>query len=111
MGTSNRILSFVFAVVLASLLGCAGTSKEEGKPTSKSESTGEYFDDSVITTKVKTAIFNEPSLKSAEINVETYKGVVQLTGFVSSQANINKAAEVARGVKGVTSVRNDMRLK
>lgn len=111
MGTSNRIHSFVFAVVLASLLGCAGTSTEGGKATSKSESTGEYFDDSVITTKVKTALFNEPSLKSAEINVETYKGVVQLTGFVSSQANINKAVEVARGVKGVTSVRNDMRLK
>jgi osmotically-inducible protein OsmY len=60
---------------------------------------------------VKTAIFNEPTLKSAEINVETFKGVVQLSGFVTSQANINKAVEVARGVKGVTSVKNDMRLK
>jgi len=85
------------------LLGCAGTSTKEG--------TGEYFDDTVITTKVKAAIFNEPSLKSAEINVETFKGVVQLTGFVSSRADINKAVDVARGVMGVTSVRNDMRLK
>ena len=54
---------------------------------------------------------NEPSLKSAEINVETFKGVVQLSGFVSSQANINKATDVARGVPGVKSVKNDMRLK
>ena len=85
------------------MLGCAATPKQEG--------TGEYFDDTVITTKMKTAIFNEPSLKSAEINVETFKGVVQLSGFVSSRANIDKAVEVARSVKGVTSVRNDMRLK
>jgi len=99
----------MFAILLASLLGCAGTSTNER--TSTKEGTGEYFDDTVITTKVKAAIFNEPSLKSAEINVETFKGVVQLTGFVSSRAAINKAAEVARGVKGVTSVRNDMRLK
>ena len=103
MRLASRFATFIFAILLASLLGCAGTSTKEG--------TGEYFDDTVITTKVKAAIFNEPSLKSAEINVETFKGVVQLTGFVSSRADINKAAEVARGVKGVTSVRNDMRLK
>lgn len=71
----------------------------------------EYFDDTVITTKVKAAIFHEPSLKSAEINVETFKGTVQLSGFVSSRADINKAVEVARGVGGVTSVKNDMRVK
>jgi osmotically-inducible protein OsmY len=68
-------------------------------------------DDTVITTKVKMAVFNEPLLKSAEINVETFKGVVQLSGFVSSQAAINKAVEVARSVPGVTSVKNDMRVK
>ena len=73
--------------------------------------TGEYFDDSVITTKVKAAIFGEASLKSAEINVETFKGVVQLSGFVSSRANIDRAVEVTRNVKGVASVRNDMRVK
>jgi osmotically-inducible protein OsmY len=100
---SNRFVTFIFAIVLASLLGCASTPTHEG--------TGEYVDDTVITTKVKTAIFDEPSLKSAEINVETFKGVVQLTGFVSSRAAIDKAVEVARGVKGVTSVRNNMRLK
>jgi osmotically-inducible protein OsmY len=79
--------------------------------TPKTESAGEYVDDAVITTKVKAAVLEEPSLKSAEINVETYKGVVQLTGFVRSRADISKAAELARGVKGVKSVKNDMILK
>ena len=99
-----KYISTIFlAVMLATVLGCASTSKQE--------STGEYLDDSVITTKVKTAVFNEPSLKSAEINVETFKGVVQLSGFVSTEADIKKAVEVARSVKGVTSVKNDMRVK
>jgi c(7)-type cytochrome triheme protein len=79
--------------------------------TSKKESPGEYVDDAVITAKVKAAVLEEPSLKSAEINVETSNGVVQLTGFVRSRANINKAVEVAKGVKGVKSVKNDMILK
>jgi osmotically-inducible protein OsmY len=99
----NKFVAFLFAIVLASLLGCAATSTHEG--------TGQYFDDSVITTKVKAAIVDEPSLKSTEINVETFKGTVQLSGFVSSRADINKAVEVARNVKGVTSVKNDMRVK
>lgn len=100
----NKYLSAVFlAVTLVSAVGCASTAKQEG--------TGEYVDDSVITTKVKAAIFNEPTLKSAEINVETFKGVVQLSGFVSSQAAANKAADLARGVGGVRSVKNDMRIK
>ena len=100
----NKSISAVFlAVVLATALGCAGSATKEG--------TGEYVDDTVITTKVKTAIFNEPTLKSSEINVETFKGTVQLSGFVKYQADINKAVDVARSVKGVTSVKNDMRLK
>ena len=103
MRSPNRFVAFTFAILLASLLGCASTTKHEG--------TGEYVDDSVITTKVKAAIFNEPSLKSAEINVETFKGVVQLSGFVSSSGDISKAAELARGVQGVKSVKNDMRVK
>ena len=103
MRLSKTFATFMYAVLLASMLGCASTSKQEG--------TGEYFDDSIITTKVKAAIFNEPSLKSAEINVETFKGTVQLSGFVNSRADIDKAVEVARGVKGVTSVKNDMRVK
>ena len=78
---------------------------------SKKESAGEYVDDAVITTKIKAAVLKEPSLKSAEINVETYKGTVQLSGFVRSRADINKAVEVAKGVEGVKSVKNDMVLK
>ena len=103
MRSFNRFATFFFVIFLASLLGCASTSKQEG--------TGEYVDDTVITSKVKAAIFDDPSLKSAEINVETFKGVVQLSGFVNSREDINKAAQVARGVKGVVSVKNDMRLK
>ncbi|HCZ14707.1 MAG TPA: transporter [Candidatus Accumulibacter sp.] len=100
----GKYLSALFlAVTLVSAAGCASSSKQEG--------TGEYVDDSVITTKVKAAIFNEPTLKSAEINVETFKGAVQLSGFVSSQAAVNKAVAVARTVDGVTSVKNDMRVK
>ncbi|HET6845792.1 MAG TPA: BON domain-containing protein [Anaerolineales bacterium] len=99
----NRFATFFLTLLLASLLGCTSSPQHEG--------TGEYIDDSVITTKVKAAVLNEPSLKSAEINVETFKGVVQLSGFVSSQAAIDKAVEVARGVKGVQSVKNDMRIK
>ena len=90
-------------LLMATALGCASTAKQEG--------TGEYVDDTVITGKVKTAIFNEPTLKSAEINVETFKGVVQLSGFVSSAAAENTAVAVARNVAGVKSVKNDMRLK
>ena len=78
---------------------------------SKKASPGEYVDDAVITTKVKAAVLEEPSLKSAEINVETSKGRVQLSGFVRSRADINKAVEVAKSVKGVTSVKNDMIVK
>jgi osmotically-inducible protein OsmY len=104
MNQFNKFLSAAFlAVTLVSVVGCASTSSKEG--------TGEYVDDAVITTKVKAAIFNEPTLKSAEINVETFKGAVQLSGFVNSQADINKAAEIARSVQGVTSVKNDMRVK
>lgn len=99
----KRISTLFLASVLFSMLGCASTAKQEG--------TGEYIDDAVITTKVKAAIFNEPTLKSTEINVETYKGAVQLSGFVSSDASIKKAVEVTRSVKGVTSVKNDMHVK
>ena len=79
--------------------------------TSIKESPGEYVDDVVITTKVKAAVLEEPSLKSGEINVETSKGVVQLTGFVRSRTDIDKAVDVAKRVGGVKSVKNDMILK
>ena len=100
---TRKLATLVGIAFVAMALGCASTSKQEG--------TGEYIDDTVITTKVKAAILNEPTLKSAEINVETFKGVVQLTGFVTSRAAIDKAVEVARRVEGVKSVRNDMIVK
>ena len=100
---TRTFASFLAVLAVALAMGCASTAKHEG--------TGEYVDDTVITAKVKAAVFNEPSLKSAEINVETFKGVVQLSGFVNSQGDINKAIEVARSVPGVKSVKNDMRLK
>lgn len=90
-------------LVLVVTLGCASTRTHEG--------TGEYVDDTVITTKVKAAILNEPDLKVSEINVETFKGVVQLSGFVGSRDDMNSAMRVARAVNGVTSVKNDMQLK
>ena len=93
----------VLTIVLASIWGCGSTAKTAG--------TGEYVDDSVITAKVKTAIFNDSTLKVNEINVETFKGVVQLSGFVRSQTDIDKAVQVARAVAGVKSVKNDMRIK
>jgi osmotically-inducible protein OsmY len=103
MNLANRFTAIICTLFLASMLGCAGTATTEG--------TGEYVDDSIITGKVKAAIFKEPTLKSAEINVETFKGTVQLSGFVNSRADIAKAFEVARSVGGVSAVRNDMRLK
>lgn len=99
----KRTTLFVAILAVAGLTACAATPKSEG--------TGEYVDDTVITAKVKTAIFEQPGLKSSEINVETFKGAVQLSGFVSSQENINVAMRTARDVKGVASVKNDMRLK
>jgi hypothetical protein len=99
----SKFIVVFFAILLASLVGCASTSVQEG--------TGEFVDNTVITTKVKAAIFNESSLKVSEINVETFKGSVQLSGFVDTQANIDKAGEIALRVKGVKSVKNDILLK
>lgn len=103
MNTFSRVSVLFAAIALTTLAGCASTQKHE--------STGQYLDDSSITTRVKAAIFEEPTLKSAEINVETFKARVQLSGFVSSRANIDRATAVAQGVSGVASVANDMRIK
>jgi len=100
----NRIIKFLAICVLTvAFMGCAATQKHE--------STGQYVDDSVITTKVKTAIFNEDTLKTLQINVKTFKGVVQLSGFVNSAQSVKKAGEVARGVANVVSVQNDLLVK
>jgi len=103
MTTFKKISTAFAALAMVTAMGCASTSK--------SESTGEYFDDTVITTKVKSAIVDEPTLKSAEINVETFKGIVQLSGFVANPDNAGTATRVAQGVKGVKSVKNDIRVK
>jgi len=79
--------------------------------TSKQESAGEYVDDSVITTKVKALLAEDDFLNSFQISVETYKGTVQLSGFVGSQNAVDKAVQIARGVKGVTSVKNSLTVK
>ena len=104
MSTFKRILTSLACVaLLATSFGCAATAKHE--------STGQYVDDSVLTTKVKTAIFNEESLKSLQINVKTYNGVVQLSGFVNSAQSVLKAGDVAGSVEKVVSVRNDLIVK
>ena len=100
----HRIMKFLACLVLITLfVGCASTRTKEG--------TGEYVDDTAITTKVKSAIFAHPDLKVMQINVETFKGVVQLSGFVNSKESVTKAGEVARSVKGVTGVKNNLIVK
>jgi osmotically-inducible protein OsmY len=99
----GRFSALLAAAAMTVAMGCAATSTRE--------STGEYIDDTAITAKVKAAIFNDASLKSNDISVETFKGRVQLSGFVDTSANIARAGTVAKGVGGVTSVKNDLRLK
>ena len=103
MKNMQYVAPLLAALMLSSVAGCAATDKRE--------SAGQYIDDSVITAGVKAAILNDPTLKVAEVNVETFKGVVQLSGFVSSAESIATASSVARTVKGVQSVKNDLRLK
>jgi len=99
-----RNISAVFLIIiLTTAMGCAANLPKE--------STGEYVDDAVITTKVKASILDQPTLKILEIEVETFKGAVYLRGVVASQANIDKAGEVARSINGVRSVKNELRLK
>lgn len=100
----NRILRLLACFVLiTSFMGCAATPKHE--------STGQYVDDTAITTKVKAAIFNEESLKTMQISVKTYQGVVQLSGFVNSVQSVKRAGEIARGVENVKEVKNDLIVK
>jgi osmotically-inducible protein OsmY len=97
------ILCLVLLMLIATFVACAST------PTR--ESTGEYVDDSVITTKVKSLLAADDFLKSFQIGVETYKGVVQLSGFVNSQKAVDKAVEIVNSVKGVKSIKNDLVVK
>lgn len=107
----NKLISTaLLSLVFASMVGCNSAPKKE-TTAEYIDATAEYIDDSYLTTKVKAAILRDPTLKSSEINVETYKGAVQLSGFVNSRSDINRAVEVTRTVRGVKAVRNDMQLK
>jgi osmotically-inducible protein OsmY len=93
----------VLLMLIATFAACASTRTHE--------STGEYVDDSVITTKVKSLLAEDDFFKSFQISVETYKGIVQLSGFVNSRQAVNKADEIVRSVKGVKSVKNNLIVK
>lgn len=99
----KRFSLLCLAALLAVAFGCSSTPNKEG--------TGEFVDDAAVTAKVKAEILQTPLLKTSEINVETFKGMVQLSGFVGTQDEIATAAEVARKVKGVSEVRNDLQIK
>ncbi|PSJ16948.1 BON domain-containing protein [Nitrosomonas supralitoralis] len=99
---NSRSLAFIFASFFVLLFSSSYVHASEA---------GEYIDDTVITTKVKAALFNEPDLKSTEINVETVKGIVHLSGSLSNQADIDRAVEVTRNVSGVSSVENNIQIK
>jgi len=103
MKLPQRFSTFFFALCLLAVAGCASGPQKEG--------TGEYVDDAVITTKVKAALVQDSTVKATEVKVDTFKGVVQLSGFVSTREEMSKAAEIARGVSGVKSVKNNISLK
>jgi osmotically-inducible protein OsmY len=104
MKKRNVIIGYlVLLMLVATFAACSSTRTHE--------STGEYVDDSTITTKVKALLAEDDFLKSFKISVETYKGTVQLSGFVNSQNAVEKAREITRSVKGVRSVRNNLIVK
>ncbi len=104
MTRRHRLLGLLITVaVVAALAACAGSKTRE--------STGQYVDDSAITAKVKAEIVKEPTLKALQISVETFKGQVQLSGFVDSAQAVAKAGEIARSVPGVVSVKNNLVVK
>ena len=104
MKKGRIVFGFLVALMMvAAVMACASTPEQS--------STGEYIDDTVITTKVKTELANDNLLKSFQISVETRKGIVQLSGFVDSQYAVDQAGRIARGVEGVKSVRNNLVVK
>ena len=104
MKKRNIFIGYLVLIMLvATFMACASTPKQE--------STGEFVDDSVITTKVKTLLAADDFLKSFQISVESFKGTVQLSGFVNSQQAVDKAGEITRSVKGVKSIKNNLIVK
>jgi len=103
-----KLLKSISALAMTAMLAVVITACA---PTAKTEGTGGYIDDTVITTKVKAELLKDDNLKSREINVETFKGRVQLSGFVSTRTEASRAVTITRGVKGVRSVENDISIK
>ncbi|MBS1189798.1 MAG: transporter [Rhodocyclaceae bacterium] len=103
INTKPLLIAALVAATLPALTACS--------PTPTRETVGEYTDDATITTRVKTALVEDPNVSAMQVNVETYRGVVQLSGFVDSQANAARAVNLARQVPGVQSVKNDLRIK
>lgn len=104
MNTFRQYLSLVFlALTLVAMTGCTVASGQK--------SAGEALDDTIVTTRVKTALIEDSDIRAGEINVQTYKGEVQLTGFVSSRAAADKAVRITRGIEGVRAVHNDMQIR
>lgn len=103
MRIARSLSAILSGLTIAALVACAPTAKREG--------TGEYIDDALITGKVKAALVADPELKATEINVETYKGTVQLSGFVGAPDHIPKAVRLARDIEGVKGVKNDIAVK
>lgn len=98
-----RLFGLLIIVGLLALVGCAGTET--------SRSTGTYIDDKTISTKVKTQLAADSLTSALQIEVETYKGVVQLSGFVDKEKTKERAEEIARSVNGVKDVKNDLVLR
>ncbi len=104
MNTKKRFKSFLLCLFLMTIVvGCTENTKRE--------STGEYLDDTVLTTKIKSTFIGDSRLKANDINVKTYKGIVQLSGFVDTQAEADRAVQLARTVKGVKAVNNSLIVK
>lgn len=97
------ILFFLSLIILPTLVGCAGGRTHE--------STGEYLDDTVISTKVRASLIADPKIKPLQISVETFKGIVQLSGFVNTSEQATRAVDLARRVKGVKQVNNSLIVK
>lgn len=103
--TRQSILNAVLAAIAAAILSACASSETK-------RSTGEFTDDAALTAKVKSAIATDVGARTAAaINIETYRGVVQLTGFVSSPEQAQRAEAAAKKVEGVRSVKNDVRIK
>lgn len=103
MRMQNRVFALLFAIVMLAIAGCTATESKRG--------TGEYMNDAAISTSVKSALFADPETSSTQINVETFRGVVQLSGFADSPRSAQRAVDVARGVSGVKSVESNIKIR